>query len=80
MEPEPSVNQPSTSLAFSFPRVSDEMPSFSAIFAGLPSIDRLPVEKTFCIACETVVPRIRILGAALVICPECRTLNVDESK
>jgi len=57
------------------------MPNFAAMFAGgLPSIDQLPVEKTYCLECETIAPRIRILGFSAVICPECRRVKVDEPK
>jgi hypothetical protein len=57
------------------------MPNFAAMFAGgLPSIDQLPVEKTYCLECETISPRIRILGFSAVICPECRRVRVDEPK
>jgi hypothetical protein len=47
---------------------------------GLPSIDQLPVEKTYHPECETIAPRIRILGFSAVICPECRRVIVDEPK
>jgi len=50
------------------------------LFAGLPSIDQLPVEKTWCQACETIAPRIYILGFSAVVCPECRRVLVDERK
>jgi hypothetical protein len=58
------------------------LPNFAAMFSGaaLPSIDQLPVEKTWCSACESIAPRIRILGFSAVICPECRQVRVDEPK
>lgn len=53
----------------------------AAMFGGaLPSIDTLPVESTYCQACETRAPRIRLLGFSAVICPECRRVIVDEPK
>lgn len=45
---------------------------------GLPSIDQLPVEKTYHAECETIAPRIRLLGFSAVICPECQRVIVDE--
>jgi hypothetical protein len=52
--------------------------NLAQLFAGgLPSIDNLPVERAFCRDCETIAPRIWILGFSAVICPECRAVKVD---
>jgi hypothetical protein len=50
------------------------------MFGALPSIDQLPVDKTYCQACETIAPRIHIFTFSAVICPECRRVYVDEPK
>jgi hypothetical protein len=47
---------------------------------GIPSIDQLPVERTYCEACEAIAPRIRVLGFSAVICPECARVYVDEPR
>ena len=82
MEQEQSLKQPSTSQVSSSPLLSDSM--FSAIGAmfpgGIPSIDSIPVEKAWCRECETISPRIHIMGFSAVICPECKRVLVDEPK
>jgi hypothetical protein len=86
MAQEQSVNQPSISPQPSSLQLSDSggLPNFAAMMqtfaGGLPSIDQLPVEKTYHPECETIAPRIRILGFSAVICPECRRVIVDEPK
>jgi hypothetical protein len=50
------------------------------LFAGLPSIDQMPVERALCRECEATAPRISIMGFSAVICPECRRVFVDERK
>lgn len=53
----------------------------AAMFGGaIPSIDELPVEKTYCATCEAIAPRIRILGFSAVICPDCCKVRVDGPK
>jgi hypothetical protein len=56
------------------------LPNLAGMFAGLPSIDQMPVEKTWCGTCEATAPRISIMGFSAVICPECRRVFVDERK
>ena len=82
MEQEQSLKQPSTSLASSSPLLSDSMfGMFASMFPdGIPSIDAIPVERAFCRDCETVAPRIRVMGFSAVICPECQRVRVDEPK
>jgi hypothetical protein len=83
MEQEPSVNQlstypPSLSLQQSG---SFDFGQIMAMFQnGLPSIDKLPVERTYCGTCRTVSPRIFIMGFSAVICPDCCQVFVDEPK
>ena len=79
MEPEPSANQPSTFPPSLFPLPSGDMPSLPnlSMLAGLPSIDQMPVEQTWCQVCETKAPRVHILMFSAVICPECRKVYVD---
>jgi hypothetical protein len=47
---------------------------------GIPSIDSIPVEKAWCRECETISPRIHVMGFSAVICPECCKVLVDEQK
>jgi hypothetical protein len=55
------------------------MPSLPnlSMLAGLPSIDQMPVEQTWCQVCETKAPRVHVLMFSAVICPECRRVYVD---
>lgn len=84
--PEPLANQPFTFPPSSFlPQLGDgDVSPFAGMAAmfggGIPSIDELPVEKTYCSACEAIAPRIRILGFSAVICPECCKVRVDGPK
>lgn len=85
MEQEQSLKQPSISPVSSSPLLSDNMPGmFGAMAAmfptGIPSIDSIPVEKAWCRECETISPRIHVMGFSAVICPECKRVLVDESK
>lgn len=82
MEQEQSLKQPSTSPAFSSPLLSDNMFSMFATMmpGGIPSIDSIPVEKAWCRECETISPRIHVMGFSAVICPECKRVMVDEPK
>ena len=45
---------------------------------GIPSIDKIPVERTTCGACQAVSPRIHVIGFSDVVCPECQRVYVDE--
>jgi hypothetical protein len=54
--------------------------ALGAMFGSLPSIDQLPVDKTYCQACETIAPRIHVFTFSAVVCPECRRVYVDEPK
>ena len=82
MEQEQSLKLPSTSPASSSPLLSDSMfGMLGAMFpGGIPSIDKIPVEKAWCRECETISPRITVMGFTAVICPECRRVLVDEPK
>jgi hypothetical protein len=55
------------------------LPDFS-LLQGLPSIDQMPVEQTWCQVCETKAPRVHVLMFSAVICPECRRVYVDAQK
>ena len=82
MEQELSPKQQSISRQYSSPLLSDSMfGMFANMFpGGIPSIDSIPVEKAWCRECESISPRIVILGFSAVICPECKRVLVDEPK
>ena len=45
---------------------------------GIPTIDKIPVESAVCPTCQTVSPRIHVMGFSAVVCPECKRVYVDE--
>ena len=63
----------------STPTVGVDFGQVMAMFQnGLPSIDKIPVERTFCGECHTMSPRIHVMAFSAVVCPECRRVYVDE--
>lgn len=82
MAQELSPSQQSTFLqSLSLPQSDNGVPALPfSMFSGLPSIDKIPVEKTECEECMTTAPRIFVMGFSAVVCPECKRVFVDEPK
>jgi hypothetical protein len=82
MEQEQSHNPPSTyPPSLSLPQ-SDNGVDFGQVMAmfqqGIPTIDKIPVESTYCQVCEQRSPRIHVMGFSAVVCPDCKRVYVDE--
>jgi hypothetical protein len=81
MAQEQSVSLPSTYPPSLSLQQSDNV-DFGQIMTmfqgGIPTIDKIPVERTSCGTCQTVSPRIHVMGFSAVVCPECCKVYVDE--